>query len=119
MRNPVMKISPLHNNNGIALVTSLLLTLISLTMVMALMYIIQMSVQTSGASKRYRSAVDAAYGGAQIITKEVFPLVMQNLTNTDITNSFQNINFTLLAGNQACFQSKLTQPTSHWLVSCD
>jgi hypothetical protein len=101
------------NDRGIALVTALLLTLISLAIVMALLYLITQGVQLSAASKRYRNALEASYGGAEVFTKEIIPQLM-GATNT------ANLSV-LLAGspvfsNSPCLQKKLNVATSNWGV---
>jgi len=45
----------LNNNKGVALVTALMLTLISLTIVMALMYMITQGTTVSASYKRYKN----------------------------------------------------------------
>lgn len=118
MKDTAMECTLLKRNDGIALVTSLLLTLISLTMVLALMLMIQQSIQASGATKRYKSAVEAAYGGTQIVTKDIFPLILQNMATANLISSFSNINLQVPSG-QTCLQAKLTTPTSAWPSGCD
>ena len=71
----------LCNQKGIALVTSLMLTLISLTLVMFLMYMITSSVKLSGANKRYKTALEASYGGVDIVANEVMPQLFSNMSS--------------------------------------
>lgn len=105
------------NNDGIALVTSLMFTLISLTMVMALMYMITASTQVSAQFKRYKTALEASYGGTELVTKEVLPLLLQNYSTSQIASQFSGISFTNEA-SQACLQSKIENPTRRWLSGC-
>ena len=51
----------LQNERGIALITSLLLTLISLAIVLAVLYLITQGIQVSGSSKRYTNAREASF----------------------------------------------------------
>lgn len=110
----------LKNNDGIALVTSLMLTLISLTMIMALLYIVTQSTRASGANKRYKTALEASYGGSELFTKDVLPYLMQNYgspslaTITAATFSDVALNVT----DQVCLQSKLTLPSGKWPAGC-
>lgn len=105
------------NNKGIALVTSLMLTLISLTIVMALMYMITASTQMSGQFKRYKTALEASYGGTELVTKEVLPMLLQNYSSSTISAEFTGINFVATA-SQACLQSKIQNATRNWLAGC-
>ncbi len=104
----------LNNEKGIALVTALLLTLISLGMVMALLYMVLQQTKMSGAHKRYKSSLEAAHGGVQLITKELFPLMFgaeSDLTTT-IKNDFTSIGLDLASNN--CLQQKLLSVPSGW-----
>lgn len=111
----------LSDNKGIALVTSLMITLISLTIVMALLYLITRGTQMSAQQKRYKTSLEASYGGVEILTKDVFPLVLRNYSstsmNSEITSTFNQINMQVLA-TQNCLQSKLTKPTANWPTGC-
>lgn len=111
----------LKNNKGIALVTALMLTLISLTIIMALMYMITQSVTQSGQLKRYRTALDASYGGSEVVVKDILPTIFQNYSSTTmvstVTGSFSAIGLQVLS-TQNCLQSKLTKPTRNWPSGC-
>jgi len=89
----------IRNNKGVALVTSLMLTLISLTIIMALMYMITQSTQVSGASKRYKTALDAGYGGSELFTKDILPFLLENFENanvaTDLNTAYSTTNYTV------------------------
>lgn len=107
----------LKNNNGIALVTSLMLTLISLTIVMYLLYMVTAGVKQSGASKRYKTALEASYGGVEVITKEIIPLMYSNLTNPSTPLMFASF-LNLQTSGDTCLQEKLTKPREEWSASC-
>lgn len=62
------KVRILGNENGIALVMVLILSLISLAMVSALIYMITQSTRISGHQRIYRSAEEAAKGALDIPT---------------------------------------------------
>lgn len=110
----------LKNNDGIALVTALMLTLISLTIVMAIMFIITQSINQSSQLKKYRTALDASYAGSEIVLKDVLPVVLQNYSSpslgSTVEGAFNNVGLTVL--NQACLQGKLTKNTSAWPANC-
>lgn len=111
----------LKNNEGIALVTSLMLTLISLTIVMAMFYMITAGIQGSAQTKKYRTSLEAAYGGSEILLKDVLPVVLQNYSSsslvTTVQNAFPAVGLQIMS-NPNCFQSKLTKPTSLWPAGC-
>lgn len=110
----------LKNNDGIALVTSLMLTLISLTMIMALLYIVTQSTRASGTNKRYKTALEASYGGSELFTKDVLPFLLQNYGSATLSATaaatFSAV--TLNIPDQTCLQSKLTLPSGKWPAGC-
>jgi Flp pilus assembly pilin Flp len=78
----------LKNENGVALVTALLLTLISLVMVMAVLYFVTQGIKVSAANKSYRSALDASYGGGgEFFPKDVLPQLVKNFNNYSSTST--------------------------------
>lgn len=113
------------NNQGIALVTSLMLTLISLTIIMAVMYMITQSVQQSGMVKRYKTALEASYGGTDIMMKEIIPDIMSFteagvIPFDDLEDKYSLISMITAGGDpdrQSCFMRKLTLPTSEWQLA--
>jgi hypothetical protein len=113
----------MKNEDGIALVTSLMLTLITLAIIMSVMYLITSSIQHTGANKRYKSAMEAAYGGTELVVKDLFPMIMRDFASatlaTDIANysTDSGVNISM-STTQACLQAKLTLPTSQWAASC-
>ncbi|WP_277058115.1 hypothetical protein [Trichlorobacter lovleyi] len=110
----------LSNNQGIALVTSLMLTLISLTIVMAVMYMITLSTQQSGMAKRYKSALEASYGGTDIVMKELVPEILKNVGSAtlfdDLKTKYALMNLDVSADVtvQQCIQQKLNLQFSEW-----
>lgn len=112
----------LHNNKGVALATALLLTLISLTMVMALLYMVTRGVQTSGQYKRYQTALEASYGGAEMVMKDIVPIIMQNYSSSTLKStvegSFPDGLQVKVESDQACLQKKLTSRVEDWPSGC-
>lgn len=110
----------LKNNEGIALVTALMLTMISLTIVMAVMYMVTQSIHQSGQLRKYRTALDASYGGSEIVVKDILPVVLQNYSSTTfavtVQGAFSDVGLQVF--NQNCMQNKLTKNTSLWPASC-
>jgi Flp pilus assembly pilin Flp len=106
----------LKNEQGIALVTSLLLTLIALAMIMTMLYMITWQTKLSGANKRYKSALEASQGGAEIFAKQVIPYVFTNRTTSGF--SFPGTGIAFSAGSSPCFNYKLNNPTATWGTKC-
>lgn len=111
------------NEKGIALVTSLMLTLISLTIIMSLLYMITSSIQRTGATKRYKTVLEASYGGAEVVVRDIFPYIMRGIDNATLSANLQNDYSALSAiipatTTQLCLQAKLTTPTASWPISC-
>jgi hypothetical protein len=105
-----------RNEKGIALITALMFTLISLGIIMTLLYLITQGTKMSAANKTYKSSLEASYGAAEIVTKDVLPLVFKNCTTaacvTQKVGSFGGIDPT--APNAACTNRKATLNTAHW-----
>jgi hypothetical protein len=103
---------PLHNENGIALVTSLLLTLISLTVTLAVLYLITQGIATSSAQKRYHNSLEAAHGGVELFSKEIIPRLMQGDSAATLTTAFGGIN--LAIPSSGCLSQKLNNSIDQW-----
>lgn len=101
------------NERGIALITALLLTLISLAIVMTVLYFIMQNMSTSAAHKRYKTALEASHGGAELFTKEIIPIVFSTATTSGLVQTFSSINLQVPVSN-ACFQQKLNESTAKW-----
>ncbi len=99
------------NKNGIALVTALIMTLISLTIVMSVMYMISQNISTTGMNKRYRSALEASYGGTDILMKELVPKILDGTLNAA---TYSAIDLTV----DPCLQEKLNNSTASWSSAC-
>lgn len=109
------------NNKGVALVTSLMLTLIILGMVLTLFYILAHSIKITAANKRYHNAIEAAYGGAEFVNFDVIDAAWKNFSSAGgmsnkLVSTYGNVNMSVLASND-CLKQKLSSPTSNW-TSC-
>jgi len=111
----------MQQQDGVALVTSLVMTMISLTIVMAVMYMITQSIERTGALKRYKTALEASYGGTDIIMKEIVPEVLKNYASgtliSDMETAYGAISLDVSV-TAACLQDKLTKGTASWATSC-
>lgn len=114
----------LHNENGVALITSLMFTVITLLITMSLLYMVTSSIKTSGAIKRYRTTTEAAYGGTDIVVKDLISASFafraassaSNPYSTYMTSRFSNVNYAPAFSN--CLRAKLTTPKSQWSTVC-
>lgn len=107
--------SHLLNDKGVALVTSLLFTLISLGIAMALLAIVIQGTQTSGANKAYRTATEAGYGAVDVVTRDIIPAAMQGIFDSTYQADYLS-KMQLQLPQAACFTEKLTKSTSDWSV---
>lgn len=116
----------LHNEKGIALITSLMFTVLSLVMTMALLSMVTASIRTSSAIKRFRTTTEAVYGGLDIMAKDLITANFgyRDYLTTHPTATYDNymkVNYmaSLNAPNiSTCLQAKLTTPKSEWPASC-
>jgi len=71
----------LGNEDGIALVTALMFSLICLGIVAALMQMLLLQTKVSATEKNYRNSLEAAYGGTELLTKEFIPKLFTNYSS--------------------------------------
>ena len=116
----------LHNENGIALITALMFTVLSLVICMSLLYMITSGTKASGAVKRYRTSVEAAYGGTDILTKDILisSFGFSDYSSTHPGTSFPDyLKSTMgtLAGDATvsdCMRQRMSTPTRLWTGIC-
>jgi hypothetical protein len=102
----------LTNERGVALVTSLLLTLISLAIVLVALYFITQQTQLSAASKRYKSSLEAAHGGVEVFTKDIIPQLFNNPSG--VPALFNNIALVQGQLSSSCLSDKVKKSTADW-----
>jgi hypothetical protein len=66
------------NNKGIALITALMLTLITLVIILGVLFMISSNTKSSAATKTYRNVTEAAYGGADLLVQDIIPRLFTN-----------------------------------------
>ncbi len=79
----------LKNEEGIALVMVLILSAIALSIMAALLFMLTASTQVSGVQKRYKTAIDAGKGGAEVF----FQVIARRGNATDTTNFLTQMPF--------------------------
>lgn len=103
----------LGNERGIALITALMLALISLTIASAVLYLLMMQSKASGAHKRYKTSLEAAHGGVQLITSGLIPAMFDPAKSvTSLEAEFASVQLDLSA--DSCLRQKLDGPSSGW-----
>jgi hypothetical protein len=124
-----MKIQPVQNEKGIALVLVLLLSLIGLAMVSALMFMLSQSTIFSGAQKFYRTSEEAGFGGVELTTQYLASrgtLDIPALPGLAFTSGCScndpyvyNDNIDLMTGAASNRCDKLCNPTTSWPAGVD
>jgi hypothetical protein len=94
-------------------------TLLALVISMALFYMVSAGVKTSGALKRYRTSLDATYGGTELLSKELIGKALAFSNVSSSTNTFptylQNSMGTLTSPSVSnCFHIRLTTQRRLW-----
>jgi len=107
----------LRNENGVALVVSLMFSLICLAMVLTLMYFVLATTKSSGAQTRYRSSLEASYGGTEFITKTVIPRLFSDYSTgrTSLISDFGSSgSLALTMSDNAVLKMKMFNSTKDW-----
>ena len=105
----------LANERGIALVTALMMTLITLAVIMAALYFVTQQTQLSAASKRYRTALEAAHGGGpELFAKNIIPQVFAGYSTSKLEAMFGSVGLTMKGVSNACMNQKLKETTLNW-----
>lgn len=101
----------LKSERGMALVIALILSLISLSIVAALIYFITQGTVISGFQKRYYTAQEAGKGGIEFFTEEIIPKTIGGVGLSTL-GTYGG----LITGQttDACFSTKLTNLTANW-----
>jgi len=97
------------NEKGIALVMILILAAIALAIMAGLIYMITSGTQVSGMQKRYKTALDAGYGGADVSYQLIGARGDPNIPLTNF----------LINASSSCLTDKLNKKTADWGSGCD
>lgn len=106
-----------NNEGGFALVMALILTVLILAAVSALIYLVTQGTAMSGYQKRYQTALEAAKGGVDLVTKEVIEKTIggTSLSSLGTYGGLMNVS----SANDACFSAKLINSTALWPSGCN
>ena len=121
------------NNRGIALVTSLMLTLITLVIILGVLAMISNNIKLSAANKSYRNVTEATYGGVDLLAQDIIPRLFTNQSSGGTSAAALSIGvandaglmnnyggsskISMIFGSNACLQQKLNNAVSGW-TSC-
>jgi hypothetical protein len=136
MRNAECRIfrnlhSKIRNEKGIALVMVLVLSAIALAVMAGLIYMLTIGTQISGMQKKYKTASEAAKGGAdvtyQLISARGDPgipsiglnIITPNTCVTHPTATLPDGTLCTAIGNYTGLATKLNMRTSCWSSGCD
>ncbi|GFO58050.1 type IV pilus minor pilin PilX [Geomonas silvestris] len=100
------------NDKGMALVTSLMMTLIILVIIIGLWTVMDQSIKANTARSSYRNVTEATYGGVDLITKNLVPRLFDNVSTATIASEYRDLNMSLAAS--ACLRQKLTLSPDKW-----
>lgn len=110
----------LRNQDGIALLTAMMFTLLSLAMISVLLYYVLLGTKMSSAQKVYRNSLEASYGGTDFVTKIVVPRLFDNYSTgkTSLLADFGTSVSLQIGGTNmstdAILKTKLSAATSDW-----
>ncbi len=98
--------------------TSLMLTMITLGIILAMFYIMTQSIKVSAATKRYRNVTEATYGGGELMAFDIIANAWKNYSSAGgmsnkLISTYGNINLAVSAPND-CFTQKLSSPSGNW-----
>ncbi|BCG47850.1 hypothetical protein GEOBRER4_n2699 [Citrifermentans bremense] len=102
----------LRSEGGAALITALMLTMLTLVIALTLLTIITAETRVSGSQKRYRSSLAAAQGGVELLTAEIVPRLFQSWSLDDLKDDYSSIELQLQATD--CLKQKLEEPADRW-----
>lgn len=108
----------LSDDKGVALVTALMLTMLTMGIIMALFYMITQSIKISAANKRYRNVTEATYGGAELMAFELIGTAWKNYSSaggaaSKLVSTYGNIDLAVAISND-CLTQKMSSPASSW-----
>ncbi len=104
----------IRNEEGVALVTALMFTLICLAIIMTLMYYVLTSTKMSAAQKRYRNSLEASYGGTELVTKTIIPRLFGMYSTTGRASLTSDFGSKLGLSMGPNLVTKLNKPTASW-----
>jgi len=103
------------NNRGVALLTALMLTVIMLAIILGVMYLLDRTIKGSAAHRTYRNVVEASYGGADLVSREIIPHLFNNVSTSILSLGLDSIHARF--ASSACLHNKLENAPASWGTS--
>lgn len=103
------QLSAVSSQKGIALVMVLVLAAIALVIMAGLIYMITSGTQISGMQKRYKTALDAGFGGTDVTFQLIAARGDPGIPGIGLT----------INASSSCLTDKLNKKTSDWGSGCD
>ncbi|MCK4910369.1 MAG: hypothetical protein KAR83_01950, partial [Thermodesulfovibrionales bacterium] len=103
----------LKNEEGVALLMTLMVAAVVLAVMGSLMHMMVMGARISGLNKRFTTALEAGKGGQAIVLEFIGT---QNQLSGDLKNS---INWRRSGISSDCLDDKLSEWTKDWPSGCD
>src|SRR5450631_4399679 len=111
-----------------------MLTLLTLTISMVMLYMVLQNTQLTGTQKRYKNSLDAAVGGVEIVTMDALPYLLAATGSFDSGTSSAtyfrdslltsmtglvgtSVDFNMLVSNK-CLNTKLTKQNQDCITDC-
>lgn len=105
----------LRCQDGAALITALMLTMLSLVIALALLSTVMTGTRIAASQKRYRTALAAAHGGVDLFTREIVPrLFLPGSSPGSVRTDFLLIDLQLSQSRYDCLRQKLHNATANW-----
>ena len=101
--------SAISSQKGIALVMILILAAIALVIMAGLIYMITSGTQISGMQKRYKTALDAGFGGTDVTFQLIAARGDPGIPGIGLT----------INASSSCLADKLNKKTADWGSVCD
>lgn len=114
------------NNKGVALITVLMITVLSMILVMTLLYFVTQGIQMSSSTKHYKTALESSYGGLDLSLTELIPRLNKALVMGTYSSEMLQLKTDFPSGTSiglnivsaGCLKEKLANPRSRWSAAC-
>ncbi len=103
------------DNKGVALITALMMTVLTLSIIMGVMYLITENIKGTGSRKSYRNVLDASYGGAELISKAIIPQLFSNISTSVLKSKFSTLSPSFTSSS--CLRNKMANSSNNWSTS--
>jgi len=91
------------------------MTVLTLSIIMGVMYLITENIKGTVSRKSYRNVLEASYGGAELISKAIFPQLFNNISTSVLRSSFSTLSPSFTSST--CLRDKMSHATNTWVTS--